>query len=136
MTFRTLADPGGPLFWPGRVKSWLDARGRPAWIAAVILGLILAWPVGVLLLACMTWSRGMFLRKGTATRRTVRPFGNAASTGNSAFDADSSGTPNRLAEEQAAFAGFLKRLRDAKDKQAFDAFMEEGARNTAAAGAT
>ena len=52
-----------------------------------------------------------------------------ASSGNAAFDAYKAETLRRLEEEQAAFEGFLNRLREAKDKQQFDAFMEERARS-------
>lgn len=51
-----------------------------------------------------------------------------SSSGNSAFDAYKAETLRRLEEEQAAFEGFLNRLREAKDKQEFDAFMDDRAR--------
>lgn len=51
-----------------------------------------------------------------------------ASSGNTAFDAYKAETLRRLEEEQAAFEGFLNRLREAKDKQEFDAFMDDRAR--------
>ncbi len=50
------------------------------------------------------------------------------STGNSAFDAYRDDTLARLEDEQAAFNAFLARLRDAKDKTEFDAFMAERTR--------
>lgn len=50
------------------------------------------------------------------------------SSGNSAFDAYKADTLKRLEEEQEAFSAFLQRLRDAKDKQEFDAFMDDRAR--------
>ena len=34
----------------------------------------------------------------------------------------------RLEDEQTAFEGFLQRLREAKDKSEFDAFMDDRAR--------
>lgn len=49
-------------------------------------------------------------------------------TGNSAFDAYKADTLQRLEEEQEAFESFLQRLRDAKDKQEFDAFMDDRAK--------
>ena len=54
------------------------------------------------------------------------------SSGNSAFDAYKSDTLRRLEEEQQAFESFLQRLRDAKDKQEFDAFMQDRAREAQA----
>lgn len=63
------------------------------------------------------------------TRRMDRmAHGASATSGNSAFDAYKSETLRRLEEEQVAFESFLQRLRDAKDKQEFDAFMEDRAR--------
>jgi hypothetical protein len=46
-------------------------------------------------------------------------------SGNAAFDAYRSDTLKRLEEEQEQFEGFLARLRQAKDKAEFDAFMDE-----------
>jgi hypothetical protein len=47
------------------------------------------------------------------------------SSGNHAFDEYRSETLKRLEEEQREFRGFLDRLRFAKDKTEFDAFMAE-----------
>lgn len=52
------------------------------------------------------------------------PFG-APSSGNSAFDEYRNETLKRLEEEQREFKSFLERLRFAKDKTEFDAFMSE-----------
>jgi hypothetical protein len=108
---------------------WLDERGKAAWIAAMVLGFILFWPVGLAILAYMIWGKQMFngARKscgwgGTQYRHAMRP------SGNSAFDAYKSETLKRLEEEQAAFDDFLRRLREAKDKTEFDAFMDERSR--------
>jgi len=48
-------------------------------------------------------------------------------TGNAAFDAYKADTLRRLQEEQDSFESFLERLRAAKDKSEFDAFMDERA---------
>ncbi|QUS35362.1 DUF2852 domain-containing protein [Falsirhodobacter algicola] len=118
------AAPGGILTWPRRAEGWLDERGRTAWIAATILGFVLAWPVGLGILAYMIWSKRMFSRKDIV-RRTSGLASAARPTGNRAFDAYKADTLRRLEEEQTAFESFLKRLREAKDKQEFDAFMDE-----------
>lgn len=47
------------------------------------------------------------------------------SSGNRAFDEYRADTLKRLDEEQRGFAEFLERLRSAKDKSEFDAFMAE-----------
>lgn len=116
---------GGITSWPRRAESWLDDRGKGAWIAAMVLGFIIAWPVGLGLLAYMIWSKRMFNR--TACSHRHAPW-RVNSSGNSAFDAYREETIRRLEEEQGAFEAFLKRLRDAKDKQEFDAFMDERAK--------
>ena len=115
---------GGISSLPRRAQSWLDERGKGAWIAAMVLGFILVWPVGLALLAYMIWSKRMFNRSACRNHRHHAPW-KSNSSGNSAFDAYRDETIRRLEEEQGAFEAFLKRLRDAKDKQEFDSFMEE-----------
>lgn len=111
-----------PLNWFQRAELWLDGYGKPAWIAAMVLGFILFWPVGLALLAYMIWGKRMFRSKC----RTAG-FGKVAmqSSGNTAFDAYKADTLRRLEDEQASFDAFLTRLRDAKDKSEFDQFMAE-----------
>ena len=108
----------GPL---GRVRDWLDERGKPAWIVVMILGFIAFWPVGLALLAYMIWSKRMF--SCSHRRGTARHF--APSTGNSAFDAYREETLKRLEDEHREFVDFLQKLREAKDKAEFDQFMDQ-----------
>ncbi|MBM9594148.1 DUF2852 domain-containing protein [Roseitranquillus sediminis] len=115
--------------WPAQAESWLDERGKPAWIIAMILGFIVFWPLGLALLAYMIWSRRMFAG-ACGRRRSARVA--FRSSGNSAFDAYKAETLRRLQDEQAAFEAFLKRLREAKDKTEFDQFMDERARTARA----
>lgn len=123
----------GFLSWPRRAEAWLDARGRGAWIIAMVVGFIAFWPVGLALVAYITytnrWSKEMF-GKSCRHDRTARWGGHRMNTssGNAAFDAYKSDVLRRLEDEQTAFETFLQRLRDAKDKQEFDAFMEDRAR--------
>ncbi len=137
--------------WPSQAQDWLDERGKPAWIAATVLAFVLFWPLGLALLAYMIWSRRMFNRscraawrqhrdemhgqtrdawhgRGEMCRHGFRP------SGNSAFDSYKADTLRRLEDEQEAFEAFLKRLRDAKDKTEFDAFMDERARAARSSG--
>ncbi|MBE3640340.1 DUF2852 domain-containing protein [Mangrovicoccus algicola] len=119
--------------WPGQAEQWLDQRGKGAWIAAMVLGFILFWPVGLALLAYMIWSKRMF--SGCKhTRKMTRARTAFTSSGNSAFDAYKAETLRRLEEEQDAFQEFLRRLREAKDKTEFDQFMEDRARRATAPG--
>ncbi|WP_172331764.1 DUF2852 domain-containing protein [Mangrovicoccus sp. HB161399] len=117
--------------WPGQAEQWLDQRGKGAWIAAMVLGFIFFWPVGLALLAYMIWSKRMF--SGCKNARKMKTAKYAFhSSGNSAFDAYKAETLRRLEEEQDAFQEFLKRLREAKDKTEFDQFMEDRARRAPA----
>lgn len=139
------AATGGPLNLLRRAEAWLDDRGRMAWIATMVLGFVVFWPVGLALLGFMIVTRrfnGSTFRKDGDFRMFCRhrnaghpSFNRAAfrSSGNSAFDAYKAETLKRLEDEQQAFEGFLQRLRDAKDKQEFDSFMDDRARRAAQA---
>ena len=119
-----------------RAEGWLDDRGKGAWIAAMVLGFILFWPIGLALLFYMIWSKRMFSKScGHArhrhsfhadTERMNRRHG-FRSSGNTAFDAYKAETLKRLMDEQEQFEAFLDRLRAAKDQQEFDAFMDDRA---------
>jgi hypothetical protein len=118
--------------WLSRTEHWLDSKGKGAWIAAMVLGFIIFWPIGLALLAYMIWSKRMFNKSCTrstgwnrAAMRAMRP------TGNTAFDAYKTETLRRLEQEQEDFEAFLERLREAKDKSEFDQFMDERARRAA-----
>ena len=39
--------------WFSRAEAWLDEKGKGAWIAAMVLGFIFFWPIGLALLAYM-----------------------------------------------------------------------------------
>ena len=112
--------------WFQRAEAWLDDKGKGAWIAAMVLGFILFWPIGLALLAYMIWSKRMF--NGSCARRTHHARHAFKSSGNTAFDSYKADTLRRLEEEQDAFEAFLQRLREAKDKAEFDQFMQDRAR--------
>ncbi len=117
--------------WFQRAEYWLDERGKGAWIAAMVLGFIFVWPVGLALLAYMIWSKRMFNGKCAHQRHHGhRRFSHHAmrSSGNTAFDAYREDTIRRLEQEQSDFEAFLERLREAKDKSEFDQFMDDRAR--------
>jgi len=114
--------------WPHRAETWLDERGKGAWIAAMVLGFIFFWPVGLALLFYMIWSKRMSSSHGCANRRHYRHHRAFRATGNEAFDSYKEETLKRLEEEQDAFQAFLDRLRAAKDKSEFDQFMDDRAK--------
>lgn len=125
----------GPSGWFRRAEAWLDDRGRPAWLVAIVVGFVVFWPIGLALLAYAIWSKRMFTRScrssGAHSHRHAWHQAQRPS-GNTAFDAYKAETIRRLQDEQQAFEAFLQRLRDAKDKQEFDAFMEDRARDNRA----
>jgi hypothetical protein len=131
------ARPGGIRNAFRRSEAWLDQRGKWAWIAAMVLGFVIFWPVGLALLAYMIWGKQMFSRSCGHRRHAHdhawgrHGFRAAQATGNHAFDSYKAEALRRLEEEQEAFEAFLQRLRNSKDKTEFDAFMEERARTTA-----
>lgn len=116
--------------WLGTVEAQLDSWGKPAWIAAMVLGFILVWPLGLAILFYMIWSGRMGCHSNARRRWGRKVF---QPTGNSAFDAYREETLKRLEEEQTAFQEFLERLRAAKDQAEFDQFLEERRRPSSAA---
>lgn len=120
------AQPG----WFARAEAWLDHKGKGAWIAAMVLGFVFVWPVGLALLFYMIWSKRMF-NKSCRAPAAYHGFRAMKSSGNSAFDAYKAETLRRLEDEQENFEAFLQRLREAKDKSEFDQFMEDRAKTAA-----
>ena len=124
-----------------RAEAWLDSKGRKAWIAAMVLGFVFFWPVGLFFVAYITatnrWSSdkmfGCAARKHRHHHDRYAAFRAAQPSGNAAFDSYKSDMLKRLESAQTAFEAFLQRLRAAKDKSEFDAFMEDRARENRAA---
>jgi len=124
------------------ITAKLDEYGKPAWIALIVLGFLAWWPLGLCLLAFTIWSGRMgccgshgghsrfqdkMERKmdWMRTKMSGGPWTDAPSSGNHAFDEYRAETLRRLEDEQREFKDFLERLRFAKDKTEFDAFMAE-----------
>jgi hypothetical protein len=124
------------------ITAKLDEYGKPAWIALIVLGFMAWWPLGLCLLAFTIGSGRMgccgshgghsrwqdkMERKmdWMRTKMSGGPWTNAPSSGNHAFDEYRTETLRRLEDEQREFKDFLERLRFAKDKTEFDAFMAE-----------
>ena len=101
----------------------LDHWGTPGWIAAMVLGFILVWPIGLAILFYMIWSGRMGGK--CSSNRSRRWHRRSAKSGNTAFDEYREETLRRLEEEQIAFEEFMHRLRAAKDKAEFEQFMDE-----------
>ncbi len=125
----------------------IDEFGKPGWIGLMVLGFWLAWPVGLMMLAFLIGSgrigRGRFAggrgewlnmsEQAASWGKWGRTGGRARATasGNKAFDDYRDETLRRLEDEEREFQDFLERLRKARDKSEFDAFMAER-RNRAA----
>ena len=120
------------------VAAKLDEFGRPAWIATMVLGFIVWWPVGLAVLGFLIWSGrmgrmgcrhggwGRWHHDGVEGRRGFgRLHPRSRDSGNSAFEDYKMETLKRLEEEQGEFLDFLQRLRHAKDKAEFDQFMAD-----------
>ena len=115
----------------------LDEYGKPAWIAVMIAGFIIFWPIGLGILAYLIWSGRMGCSKKnkagrwhnerqpkkSATGEWWSRHSKPPSSGNHAFDEYRDETLRRLEAEQKEFTDFLEQLRDAKDKAEFDQFM-------------
>jgi hypothetical protein len=115
----------------------LDDLGTPAWIALIVVGFLLWWPLGLLALGYLVGSGRLGHWTGCGARRWQQPAQNnpggwwsarSTSSGNRAFDDYRTETLRRLEEEQREFKEFLDRLRHAKDKVEFDQFMDERGR--------
>src|ERR1700760_796602 len=110
----------------------METPWHPGWIAVTILGFLIWWPIGLALLFFTLGSRRMSCWShqdrwnNKMERRGFGGFGfGPPSSGNRAFDEYRSETLRRLEEEQQEFKDFLGRLRHAKDKEEFDAFMRQ-----------
>ncbi|WP_257166468.1 DUF2852 domain-containing protein [Bradyrhizobium sp. SRS-191] len=124
----------------------MESPWHPGWIAVTVLGFIIWWPIGLALLfftlgsrkmACWNggdrWSNKMErmqwkmdrMRDKMERRGFGFGFSQPSTSGNRAFDEYRMETLRRLEEEQQEFRDFLTRLRHAKDKEEFDAFMAQ-----------
>jgi hypothetical protein len=110
----------------------MDDMGKPAWIALLVLTFIIAWPIGLALLAYLIWSgrmgcgsRGRWHGRQERWREQWQRSPWSGSSGNAAFDEYRAETLKRLEDEEKEFRAFLDRLRTAKDKAEFDQFMAD-----------
>ena len=123
-----------------RAEAWLDRKGRMAWIAAMVLGFVIFWPIGLMLVGYITYTNRWSSNKmfGCAARRhrhdgtetAYHAYRAAQPSGNAAFASYKAEMLRRLAAEQPAFEAFLQRLRTSKDKTEFDQFMDDRAKMT------
>lgn len=127
----------GAPFGPGSCAGWSPWNApRPLMFAAMVLGFILFWPIGLAILFFMIGSGRIGRRwAGRSGMGGGAPTGEGGwgrwcrdeqpSSGNAAFDEYRVETLRRLEEEQKDFSAFLERLRFAKDRAEFEQFMTE-----------
>ena len=121
------------------VVAKLDEWGMGAWAFFMVLSFVFWWPLGLAILAFLIWSGRMGCWKrndvgrwqGERMKEAANWWRQPHSSGNRAFDEYRAETLRRLEEEQREFKEFLERLRVAKDKTEFDAFMAERRARTA-----
>jgi hypothetical protein len=115
-----------------RMEQW--DHPKPGWIALLILGFLISWPIGLVLFGILLWTGRLdgWKRAGVALwQEGIGPMRNPGtwwqpySSGNNAFDSYRSETLRRLEDEEKEFRDFLNRLRAAKDKSEFDQFMAD-----------
>jgi hypothetical protein len=114
------------------IAAKIDEQGKWAWIALMVVGFIVFWPIGLALLFYLMWSGRMGCWKNGHVGRRNGPgrwYGvrgaAGGSSGNTAFDEYKAETLRRLEDEQKEFVDFLDRLRQSKDKAEFDQFMAD-----------
>ena len=141
--YRVSSSFGGRSGYCGRM------RWKPFEIAAMVLGFIVFWPIGLAVLFAKIWQRQdghqgdlfAFAREKTAgfqqTFHSQTGFGGQSaaasgwrSTGNVAFDEWREGELARLeaerrklAEAERDFAQHIEELRRARDREEFESFM-------------
>ncbi len=120
----------------------LDEFGTVAWLAVAAVAALIAWPLGLATLAYFAGSGrlhawhdgrgrmpGAWFNFGSGSSDVMQDRGSSAScmppSGNQAFDAYRADAISRLEEEGREFQSFLARLRQARDKAEFDAFMAD-----------
>ena len=113
---------------------------RPAWtpltIFLMVIGFLIAWPLGLLMLAYILWGDRIpeFKRGGEAFRfhGGFRNQSTSSASGNAAFDEYRrqelkrlDEERRRLDEERRDFEEYVANLRRAKDQEEFNRFMSQ-----------
>lgn len=126
--------PAGALLalgalWFGADSVW-QRDGRPATGhlmifggTASVLGFVFLPPAGALIAAASLW---LALGRPLPGRQTAAsPATATAPSGNAAFDAYRAETLKRLDDERDAFARFVTRLRESRDRAEFDQYLAD-----------
>jgi len=119
---------------------------RPAWtpltILLMVVGFIVFWPLGLLMLGYILWGdrlpeirqhfEGLKAKPQERGYEFFRDIGGATASGNAAFDDYRARElkrldeeRRRLDEERREFEAYVRDLRQARDREEFDRFMRE-----------
>lgn len=132
----------------GEGSAWsAQGCGRMNWklgeIAAIVLGFMIFWPIGLAILLAKIWQRqsgaerdlfSFVQEKASRFEESLRPhksgFSSWGSSGNFAFDewrqselARLEEERRKLAEAEREFADHIEQLRRARDREEFESFM-------------
>lgn len=97
----------------------------PLGVAALVFGFMVAWPLGLAVLAYILWGGridDLFSQAADFIRGTVKSP--SSSSGNAAFDEYKAATLRDLEEQQAEFNDYVEKLRQARDREEFERFMK------------
>ncbi len=118
---------------------------HPLSIGLMVMGFVIAWPLGLAMLSYMLWGdrmrafadglrRGFDQARGGRFGQSCSSFTSGFSSGNSAFDAHRAAELERLEaerrrldEERREFEAYMAHLRRARDQEEFDRFKAERA---------
>lgn len=105
------------------------SRWTPLGVAAVVLGFVTWWPIGLAVVAYIMWGGSVDELASDAVDQIKASFKSTntmrSGSGNAAFDDYRKETLRRLEEEQAEFNGFMSKLREARDREEFERFMAD-----------
>lgn len=121
------------------MKSFIRPAWTPVTIAMMIFGFIIAWPLGLAVIAYIIWGDRLDAFKADVSRATDKASAAFSKTGfasgrsgNAAFDDWRETELQRLHEERlrldgmrAEFDDYARELRRAKDQKEFEAFMAQ-----------
>lgn len=113
---------------PSAARKRRKSNWSPIGVAAMVLGFMISWMVGLGVLAYILWGGRVddLIEDGVnAVRGFMRPsHATTASSGNAAFDEYKAATLRDLEAQQAEFAEYVENLRHARDREEFEKFMK------------
>ncbi len=101
----------------------------PIGVAALVLGFMAAFPIGLAVLAYILWGGRVDDLISDAVDALKNAFNNgshspASSSGNAAFDEYKAATLRDLEQQQAEFADYVDQLRKTRDREEFEHFIK------------